>query len=126
MTLIRKQTGHTLKRLLGLPDNAELFRDFESPHDEKIDDDEAVMFEDGPFFTAKRALSYCINIEGEEYDWDKATITTAQIRALGNLPTDQPVVCEDAEGNERTLREDEVVTLDPCCRFGRAPKYKRG
>jgi hypothetical protein len=126
VTLIGKQTVHSLKRLLGLPDDAELLRDFESPHDEKLEDGDAVNFADGPVFTAKRAVRYCINIEGKEYDWNEATITTAQIRTLGSLPADQQVVCEDADGRERTLREDEVVTLDPCCRFGRAPKYKRG
>lgn len=126
VTVIGKQTGHSLKRLLGLPDNAELLRDFESPNDQIIRDDETIMYVDGPVFTAKRAAHYCINIEGKEYDWSGPTITTAQIRQLGNLPADQQVVCEDAEGHERTLREDEVITLDPCCRFGRAPKYKRG
>lgn len=126
VTVTASQTGHSLKRLLGLPDGVTLFRDFESPSDEPIGDSTPVAFTDGPVFTAKRALSYCINIEGKNYDWSKATITTAEIRALGNLPADQQVVCEDAEGRERTLREDEVVTLDPCCRFGRAPKYKRG
>ena len=126
VTLIGTQTGHSLKRLLGLPDDAELLRDFESPRDEAIADDARVEFKDGPVFTAKRAVGYCINIEGTEYPWSGPTITTPDIRKLGSLPADQQVVCEDAEGRERTLREDEVITLDPCCRFGRAPKYKRG
>ena len=126
ITLIGSQTGHSLKRLLGLPDDAELLRDHESPNDEPVADEAKVEFKDGPVFTAKRGDGYCINIEGTPHRWNKATITTVEIRKLGNLPSDQQVVCEDAEGRERTLREDEVVTLDPCCRFGRAPKYKRG
>lgn len=126
VTLIGKQTGHSLKRLLGLPDDAKLFRDYESPNDQPIDDGDAVEFADGCVFTTRRAEEFCVNIEGTKHSWNKPTITTAEIRTLGKLPADQPVVCEDAEGSERTLREDEVVTLDPCCRFGRAPKYKRG
>jgi len=85
-----------------------------------------VSFKDGPIFTAKRGEALWINIEGTKHPWPKATITTAEIRKLGNLPADQQVVCEDATGGERTLREDIAVTLEPCCRFGRAPKYKRG
>ena len=67
-----------------------------------------------------------INIEGQEYLWNKPTITVQEIRQLGNLPTDMPVVCEDVEGHERTLAEDEIVTIKPGHRHGRAPKYKRG
>lgn len=126
VTLIGNQTGHTLKRLLGLPDETDLYRDCESPNDKPIADSEKLEFEDGPVFTAKNRESYCLNIEGTKHPWPKVTITTAEIRKLGNLPADQQVVCEDANGGERTLCENEVVTLEACCRFGRAPKYKRG
>jgi hypothetical protein len=53
VTLTAKQTGHSLKRLLGLPDDAELFRDFESPNDQRIRDDEVVLFTDGPVFISR-------------------------------------------------------------------------
>ena len=69
---------------------------------------------------------FFVNIEGHEYEWDEPTITVPQIRTLGGLPTDQPVICEDAEGRERTLAENETVTIQPGHRHGRAPKYKRG
>jgi hypothetical protein len=120
------QTGRTIRDLFKLIDDVDLLRDYKSPHDEVVGNDDAADFREGPVFITKRAVRYCINIEGKEYPWNEPTITTAQIRKLGNLPADQAVVCEDAEGRERTLREDEVVKLDPCCQFGRAPKYKRG
>jgi len=69
---------------------------------------------------------FLVNIEGHEYPWDKPTVTVPEIRQLGNLPSDQPVIEEDAEGRERTLAENEVVTIKPGHRHGRAPKYKRG
>ncbi len=69
---------------------------------------------------------YYVNIENEEYPWDSDTITTAQIRELGNLPPDLPVVEESPDGTERTLAEDEVIQLKPGHRYGRAPKFKRG
>jgi len=69
---------------------------------------------------------FFVNIEGHEYPWEKPTIIVPEIRRLGNLPPDQAVVCEDAEGRERTLAENETVTIQPGHRHGRAPKYKRG
>lgn len=51
VTLIGKQTGHSLKRLLGLPSAAVLLRDFESPHDQPIADNATVEFRDGAVFT---------------------------------------------------------------------------
>ena len=69
---------------------------------------------------------FFVNIEGQEYPWDEPTITVPETRQLGNLPPDQAVVCEDAEGRERTLAENETITIQPGHRHGRAPKYKRG
>lgn len=69
---------------------------------------------------------FFINIEGKEYPWDKETITVSEIRALGNIPSDQPILQESPDGTERTLAENEVVELKPGHRHGRAAKYKRG
>ena len=69
---------------------------------------------------------YYVNIEGTEYEWGKETITTPEIRTLGKLPADLPVVEETPEGTERTLAENETVELKPGHRYGRAPKFKRG
>ncbi len=74
----------------------------------------------------QQGQKFFVNIEGTEYEWPKETITVPEIRVLGNLPPDQAVVSEDPEGQERTLKEDEIVTLKPGHRHGRAPKYKRG
>lgn len=72
------------------------------------------------------AHEYFIDIEGREYEWDKPTITVPEIRSLGKIPADQPIVQEAPDGTERTLAENEVVELKPGHRHGRAPKYKRG
>jgi len=53
LALIGKQTGRSLKGLLGLPDDAVLMRDFESPRDLPIGDDETVEFRDGAVFTCR-------------------------------------------------------------------------
>lgn len=69
---------------------------------------------------------YFINIEGHEYPWSEDAITVAQIRTLGSLPADQPVIEELPDGTERTLSETEVIDLKPGHRYGRAPRFKRG
>lgn len=69
---------------------------------------------------------YWVKIENEEYPWDKDTITVPEIRTLGSLPADLPVVEESPDGTERTLAEDEVVHLKPGHQYGRAPRFKRG
>lgn len=69
---------------------------------------------------------YFINIEETEYEWNDGTITVAEIRQLGNLPADQPVVEETPEGTERQLSDPDIIELKPGHRYGRAPKYKRG
>jgi len=67
-----------------------------------------------------------IDIEGRLYPWDDDTITVPQIRTLGNLPTDQPVIEIDRDNNQRTLTEDEVVELRPGLGFSKKVKYQRG
>ena len=69
---------------------------------------------------------YYVTIEGKEYPWMKQTIATPEIRSLGNLPSDLPVVEEFPDGTERTLAENEVIELKPGHGYGRAPKFKRG
>lgn len=76
--------------------------------------------------TTQAGQKFFVNIEGTEYPWDRETISTAEIRTLGNLPTDMPVIEEDPDGNERTLAEDAVISIKPGHRHGRAPKYRRG
>lgn len=70
---------------------------------------------------------YLIDIEGTDYEWERSTITVAEIRQLGNLTGDQPVVeLNLKENTERELREDEVVTLKPGRGYARKVRYQRG
>lgn len=75
---------------------------------------------------SKQGPKFFVEIEGTEYEWNKDTITVAEIRQLGNLPTDLPVIEIDPDNNERTLNEDEVIELKPGHRFGKKVRYKRG
>jgi hypothetical protein len=75
----------------------------------------------------KAGPKFQVNIEGQVYDWDKDTITVPEIRELGGLPEDLPVIEVDFKTNtERTLAEDEVVELKPGKGFGKKVGFKRG
>jgi hypothetical protein len=68
-----------------------------------------------------------VNIEGAIHPWDKPTITVPELRALGGLPDDQPVLEVNLQTNtERTLAEDEVVELKPGHGFAKKVRFKRG
>jgi hypothetical protein len=69
---------------------------------------------------------YYVEIEGTEYEWTGETITVTDIRNLGRLPADVPVVEVDPDNNERTLAETEIVTLKPGHRYGKKVRFKRG
>lgn len=70
---------------------------------------------------------YFIDIEGTDYEWERSTITVPEIRKLGNLTGDQPIVEVNLKENtERELREDEVITLKPGRGYARKVRYQRG
>jgi hypothetical protein len=70
---------------------------------------------------------YEVNIEGDIHPWAEATITVPQLRELGHLPADQPVIEVSFETNvETTLDETAVVQLKPGHGFGRKVGFKRG
>jgi hypothetical protein len=70
---------------------------------------------------------YALDIEGTIYDWDQATITVPQIRQLGGLPADQPVLMIDLKTNvERTLTDDEVIDVTPGLGFSKKVEFRRG
>jgi hypothetical protein len=69
---------------------------------------------------------YQLDIEGTLHPWDKDTITVPEIRTLGSLPTDQPVIEINLQDNtERQLAEGEVVTIKPGHGFAKKLKFKR-
>jgi hypothetical protein len=91
VTLISKQTGHSPKRLFGLPDDAVLLRDFESPQDEPFADDATVEFKDGAVFTCRKehaSKETKIAVNGREKVVAGKTISYADlvVLAFGSLP----------------------------------------
>lgn len=68
-----------------------------------------------------------VDIEDTIYEWNRETITVPQLRQLGGLPTDTPVVEIDLKENtEHELAEGAVVELKPGQGFAKKVKFKRG
>ncbi|MEK6272842.1 MAG: hypothetical protein AABM42_09365 [Actinomycetota bacterium] len=75
----------------------------------------------------KTKSKYHIEIEGTIYDWNEETITVPQLRDLGDLPADVPVIEVDLKDqSERELAADEVIQLKPGQGFSKKLGYKRG
>ena len=73
-----------------------------------------------------KGQKFFVEIDGTEYPWNQDTITVAQIRQLGGIPDNTPVIEVDPNGNETTLSNDAVIDLKPGHRFGKKVKFKRG
>lgn len=76
--------------------------------------------------SAKEGPKYFVDIEGVDYPWGKDSITTAEIRNLGHLPLDVPVLMIDENNVETTLAEDATVPLKPGIGFSKKIKFRRG
>lgn len=70
---------------------------------------------------------YFVNLEGTEYPWRKETISVPEIRELAGWDNTLPIVEVNLKDNtERTLAEDEIVTLKPGHGFAKKVKFQRG
>jgi hypothetical protein len=73
---------------------------------------------------------YEVLVEGKIYPWDKESIKTSEIRSLGELPSDRPVIQMDLiSGEENTVAEDQVLQLPALQegkRFSKHRNFRRG
>lgn len=75
----------------------------------------------------QKGPKYTVNLEGQEFAWDKDTISVPEIRQLAGWEASQPVVEIDLQDNtEKTLAEDAVVELKPGQGFAKKVKFQRG
>lgn len=73
-----------------------------------------------------KGKKFFVNVEGTEYPWPRATITTEEISQLGGWDPAQGVIEIDSENNERTLRPGEIVELKPGHGFAKKIRFRRG
>jgi hypothetical protein len=70
---------------------------------------------------------YEVNVEGTVHPWPSHEITVSEIRTLGGLPGNEPVLEVNLETNvEKTLHNDAVVKLRAGVGFSRKIEFKRG
>jgi len=77
-------------------------------------------------FGGNEGPKYLVDIEGTEHPWAQSTITVPEIRTLGGIPSDVPVIEIDTDNNQRQLPEDEVIELKPGHGYSKKIKYGRG
>jgi hypothetical protein len=73
------QTGRTIRDLFNLPEDVELLRDFHSPHDEPIGDDEPAAFTDGPVFVTKKT-KITVKVNNNPVKFNKRHVTGLEIK----------------------------------------------
>ncbi len=70
---------------------------------------------------------YEVNIEGTVREWDRETITVAELRGLAGFGADQQLIEIDLKDNsERVLEDGETITLKPGKGFAKKVEFKRG
>jgi len=74
----------------------------------------------------QEAPKFFLDMEGALTPWDKETITTEEIIALGGWDTSQGAILIDQDNNERTLQPGEVIELKPGMGFSKKIRFKRG
>lgn len=74
----------------------------------------------------KAGPKYFLDIEGNRKPWDRDTITTEEIIALGGWDVSQGAILIDKDNNERTLQPGEVVEIKPGQGFSKKVRFKRG
>jgi hypothetical protein len=122
VTVQGKQTGHSVKRLLGLPDDAELLRDFESPNDLLLGDADVVLFADGPVFTARR-FTITVKVNNKPVQFTKRRVTGLEIKQTAiaqGVKIDLGCVLYQVKPDGQlgpAIRDDQCVTLKHCDAF---------
>lgn len=69
---------------------------------------------------------YTLDMEGKLVPWDRDTITTEEIVALGGWEPSQGAMIIDKDNNERQLQPGEVVDLKPGMGFSKKYRFRRG
>jgi hypothetical protein len=69
---------------------------------------------------------FFLDIEGTIHPWDKDTITTEEVIALGGWDPAQGAIVTDKDNNEHTLQPGEVIELQPGMGFAKKVRFRRG
>jgi hypothetical protein len=122
VTVIPKQTGRSLKGLFDLPNDVELLRDFESPNDKVIADDEHVHHAEGCVFTARK-LVLTIKVNNNPVRFTKRRVTALEVKQTAiaqgvQIGEDFVLHAITPDGNQGpAIPDDKKLVLKPCDEF---------
>jgi len=74
----------------------------------------------------QKGKKYYFWVDGVEHIVQDESLTVAQIKEIGGVPADLPLLLLNEDGSEEALRDDMIIELKPGRRFARAPRFKRG
>ena len=74
----------------------------------------------------KGGPKFQVDVEGTLHDWDRDTIATDDIAALGGWDSSVGIIVIDKDNNERTLVAGQTIELKPGQGFAKKIKFKRG
>jgi len=122
VTITPRQTLESLRGLFGLPEDAELLRDYDSPDDEVIEPGAVVRFVDGPVFRT-RIKTITVKVNNKPVRFTKRTVTGLEIKQTAIA---QGVAIEvgfvlyrvkPEGGLGRAIDDDKKVVLKACDEF---------
>lgn len=87
---------------------------------------EAILQEAAPATERGGGPKYTVNIEGTLHPWERDTIKSEEIAAVGGWDAAIGVIEIDKDNNERTLKPGEVVELKPGQGFAKKIRFRRG
>jgi hypothetical protein len=118
ITIDLHQTGKTIRELFGLKEDVELFRDYDSPHDESIGLEDAAPFDKGPVFYTRRhhvKLSIIVNNKRfTEAEGVKHQMTGRQIAALVSDTPDSTEVFRISKGESEPVPLSKEIHVEDC------------
>lgn len=119
VTLLSAQTGITLRELFGIAKETKLYRDFESPTDESIDNGEKVNFVEGPvFYTRRKNKNLTIFVNDKEFTDVHGVKPEMTGLELARLVSETPENCDVyALPNEKEIGLSDTVKIQDCDRF---------
>jgi len=74
----------------------------------------------------QKGKKYYFWVDEVEHIVQDESLTVAQIKEIGGVPADLPLLLLNEDGSEEALRDDMIIELKPGRRFARAPRFKRG
>ena len=122
VTISAKQNGKTIRELFGFSDDVNLYRDYESPHDEPIGLEDAAPFDKGPVFYTRRQhtqLKIIVNNKPfTEAEGVKHQMTGLQIAALvSETPRNTEVFKLLKGGGQESVPLDKEICIEDCDQF---------